>query len=314
MGGAIAQGLAWQWIFWLNVPVGLLLIPLVLTRIPEGFGPDAALDIPGLALVTGAAIGIAWELIRGNALGWNSPEILAALAAGVLLAMAFVAWERRAREPMLLLRFFRSRAFALGNTAGVFLYASLYGALFFLAQFLQTKSAYGPLGAGLRLLPWTAALFVVAPLAGALVNRLGERPLVAGGLALQAVGMGWIGLIAAPNLVYANLVPPLIVAGAGVSMAMPAAQSAVLGAVAKNELGKGVGHVQHAALPGGTFGIAITVVMFARSGGYGSAQTFSNGFAPAISAAAVLSLLGAIAGLGLPSQRQTLLVHAGARA
>ena len=223
------------------MPIGLLLIPLVLTRIPESFGPDAALDIPGLALVTGAAIGIAWGLIRGNALGWNSPEILAALAAGVLLAMAFVAWERRAREPMLPLRFFRSRAFALGNTAGVFLYASLYGALFFLAQFLQTGLGYGPLDAGLRLLPWTAALFVVAPLAGALVNRLGERPLVAGGLALQAVGMGWIGLIAAPNLVYANLVAPLIVAGAGVSMAMPAAQSAVLGAVAKNELGKASG-------------------------------------------------------------------------
>ena len=308
VGGAIAQGLAWQWIFWLNVPIGLLLIPLVLSRVPESFGPDAALDIPGLVLVTGAALGIVWGLIRGNSLGWSSPEILGALAAGVLLAVAFVAWERRSGEPMLPLRFFRSRTFALGNIAGIFLYASLYGALFFLAQFLQTGLGYGPLDAGLRLLPWTATLFVVAPLAGALVSRIGERPLVTGGLALQAVGMGWIGMIAAPDLAYPNLVAPLIVAGAGVSMAMPAAQSSVLGAVARNELGKASGTFNMLRFLGGTFGIAINVVVFTGSGGYGSAVTFSDGFTPAIGASAVLSLLGAAAGLGLAGRRELALV------
>lgn len=247
-------------------------------------------------------------MIRGNSLGWSSPEIVTALVGGALLAAAFVAWERRAREPMLPPRFFRSRAFTLGNTAAVFLYAALYGALFFLAQFLQTGLGYGPLDAGLRLLPWTATLFVVAPLAGALVGRLGEWPLVTGGLTLQAAGMGWIAAIAAPDLAYADLVAPLVVAGAGVSMAMPAAQSAVLSAVARNEVGKASGAFNMLRFLGGTFGIAITVVVFTRSGGYGSAHEFSAGFAPAIGAAAMLSLLGAGAGLGLASRHQSALV------
>jgi EmrB/QacA subfamily drug resistance transporter len=307
LGGAIAQGLSWQWIFWINVPIGLLLIPLVLTRIPESFGQDATLDIPGLALVTGAATGLAWGLIRGNSTGWSNPAIIAALAGGVLLAVAFIAWERRAPEPMLPLRFFNSRAFTMGNAASVFLYAALYGALFFFAQFLQTGLGYGPLDAGLRLLPWTATLFVVAPLAGASVSRFGERPLVVGGLTLQAIGMGWIGLIAAPDLAYVNLVAPLIVAGAGVSMAMPAAQNAVLGAVARTELGKASGTFNMLRFLGGTFGIAITVVVFTRSGGYSSAQAFTAGFSPAIGAAALLSLLGAAAGLGLAGQRDVVI-------
>jgi MFS family permease len=224
--------------------------------------------------------------------------------------VAFIAWERHASEPMLPLRFFGSRDFALGNAASVFLYAALYGALFFFAQFLQNGLGYGPLDAGLRLLPWTATLFVVAPLAGASVSRFGERPLVVGGLALQALGMGWIGLIAAPDLPYVNLVAPLIVAGAGVSMAMPAAQSAVLGAVARTELGKASGTFNMLRFLGGTFGIAITVVVFTRSGGYGSAQAFTAGFSPAIGIAAVLSLLGAVAGLGLAGQRAIAVVPA----
>ena len=180
VGGAIAGGLAWQWIFWLNVPIGLLVVPLVLRRIPESFGPRTALDIGGLLLVTGAAMGMVWGLVRGNQAGWGSLEVVTTLVAGCGLAVAFVAWERRARVPMLPLRFFRSRAFSAGNAAGFLFFASLYGSAFFLAQFLQTALGYGPLGAGLRLLPWTAMLFVSTPLAGVLVNRVGERTLMVG--------------------------------------------------------------------------------------------------------------------------------------
>ena len=164
--------------------------------------------------MTGAALGLVWGLMRGNAMGWTSLEVGAALMARFPLATALVTWELRAGEPMVPMRFFRHRAFSSGIGASFFLFASLYGARFFMAQFLQTALGYGPLGAGLRLLPWTATLFVVAPVAGGLVNRIGERPLIVVGLALQAVGMAWIGLIAAPDLVYANLVAPLILAGA----------------------------------------------------------------------------------------------------
>jgi len=314
VGGAITEGLAWQWIFWLNVPLGLLVVPLVLRRMPESFGPRTALDIGGLLLVTGAALGVAWGLMRANNAGWGSPEVVAALLAGALLALAFVAWELRKSEPMVPMRLFRSRAFSLGNLAGFLLFASLTGTLFFMAQFLQIAQGHGPLGAGLRLLPWTATLFVTAPLAGALVNRIGERPLIAGGLLLQAVGMAWIALIAAPDLAYTALILPLIVAGAGVSMAMPAAQNAVMGAVAATEIGKASGIFNMLRFLGGVFGIAILVVVFARAGSFGSAQTFSDGFARAIGVSAALSIVGAVAGMGLPSRRETALAPAKAQA
>jgi EmrB/QacA subfamily drug resistance transporter len=309
VGGAIAQGLAWQWIFWLNVPIGLILIPLVLRHIQESFGPRTVLDIAGLLLVTGATLGLVWGLVRGNSAGWVSLEVVAALVAGVVLAVAFVAWELRARVPMVPMRFFRSRAFSAGNTANFLLIAAIYGTLFFLAQFLQTAQGYGPLTAGLHLLPWTACLFVVAPISGSLVNRVGERPLIVGGLLLQAIGLAWIGLIASPDLAYAWFLAPLIIAGIGGSLAMPAAQNAVVSAVATSEIGKASGTFSMLRQLGGAFGVAILAAVFAGLGGFRSAQVFSNGFAAALLAAAALSLIGAITGMALPSRQARVVVQ-----
>jgi EmrB/QacA subfamily drug resistance transporter len=304
IGGAVAEGIDWEWIFWLNVPIGLAAIPLALVRIEESFGGDTPLDTGGFALVTGGALGIVWGLVRGNAAGWGSAEVVAALTIGAALLAAFVAWELRAREPMLPMRFFRSRAFSSGNAAVFFLFASLFGAVFFLPQFLQTGLGDGPLEAALRLAPWTGTLFVVAPIAGALADRLGERPLLVGGLSLQAAGMAWIALIAEPGLAYGEMIPPLVVAGIGASMAIPPAASSVVGAVAHDEVGKAAGANSMLRELGGVFGIAILVAAFAGAGSYASAEAFSDGFAPAIAVSAVLSLVGAIAGLGLPGRRQ----------
>jgi len=302
IGGAVAQGIAWEWIFWLNVPIGLAAIPLALARIEESFGADTSLDIGGFALVTGGALGLVWGLVRGNSAGWGSPEVVVAVALGAALLAAFVAWELRARAPMLPMRLFRSRAFSSGNAAVFFLFASLFGAVFFLPQFLQTGLGEGPLEAALRLGPWTATLFLVAPIAGALADRIGERPLLVGGLALQAAGMGWIALIAGPGLAYGALIAPLVVAGIGASMAIPPAASSVLGAVAREEVGKAAGANSMLRELGGVFGIAILVAVFSGAGSYASAATFSVGFAPAIAVSAALSLAGAIAGLGLPGR------------
>jgi EmrB/QacA subfamily drug resistance transporter len=313
-GGAVAEGIAWQWIFWINIPIGLITVPLALSRIRESFGPGTAIDILGVVLVTGAALGVVWGFMRGNNAGWTDLEVIVALAAGFLLAIVFVAWELRAGEPMLPMRFFRARAFSSGIAVSFLLYASLYGTLFFMAQFLQTAQGHGPLGAGLRLLPWTATLFVVAPIAGGLVNRMGERPLIVVGLFLQAVGMAWIALVAAPDLAYTNLVAPLILAGAGVSMAMPAAQNAVLSSVAATEIGKASGIFNMFRFLGGVSGIAIVVVVFAAIGSFGSAQAFSAGFAPAIGVSAALSLLGAVAGIWQPARRELAMTQANAKA
>jgi EmrB/QacA subfamily drug resistance transporter len=314
VGGAIAEGIAWQWIFWINVPIGVAAVVLVRSRIPESFGSGAAVDVLGVVLVTGAALGMVWALMRGNDAGWTAPEVIAALVIGALLAAAFVSWELRARAPMVPMRFFGSRAFASGNAACFLYSASLYGTVFFMAQFLQTAQGHGPLGAGLRLLPWTATLFVVAPLSGALVNRIGERTLIAGGLVLQAMGMAWVALIAAPDLPYITLVAPLVFAGAGVSMAMPAAQNAVLNSVAQTEIGKASGTFNMFRFLGGVCGIAIAVAVFAAVGSFDSPRAFTAGFVAAIAVAALLSLAGAIAGMWEPARRATALAQAKASA
>ncbi len=310
LGGAIAGGLAWQWIFWINVPIGLIVITLVLSRLQESFGPRIAFDIGGLLSVSGASLGIMWGLVRGNSVGWGSLEVVTTLVAGVLLAIVFVVWERRTRVPMVPMHFFRSRAFSAGNTAIFFLQASLFGAVFFLAQFLQTAQGYGPLGAGLRVLPLTATLFVIAPLAGTLVNRVGERPLIVGGLLLETVGLAWIGLIAAPDRAYPAFIAPLIITGTGVSMTLPPLQNAIINAVAVGEIGKASGTLNMFRQLGAAFGVAILAAVFAGFGSFGSAVAFSNGFAKALGVAAILSLLGAIAGLVLPGRRDVAPVQA----
>jgi EmrB/QacA subfamily drug resistance transporter len=313
VGGAIAGGLAWQWIFWLNVPIGLLLAPIALRRLTESFGARTPLDIGGLLLVSGAALGVMLGLVRGNQSGWGSLEVMAALAAGALLAVAFVAWERRVAAPMLPMHFFRSRAFAAGNAAGFLFFASLYGSTFFLAQFLQTALGYGPLGAGVRLLPWTAMLFLSAPFAGVLVSRFGERPIMVGGLLLQGIAMAWIGQIAWPGLAYPALIAPLILAGFGAA-AIPAGQNAVVGAVARQEIGKASGAFNMLRQLGAALGVAALAAVFARFGGFGSAEAFSSGFTPAMIVSAALSFAGAGAAACLPSQHTAAIAPAELRA
>jgi EmrB/QacA subfamily drug resistance transporter len=303
VGGAITEGLAWQWIFWLNVPMAFIVVPLVLGRMRESFGQAVPLDIAGIALVTGAAFGMVWGLMRGNSAGWASAEVVASLVAGLLLPVAFIAWELKTPAPMVPMRFFRAPAFASGNAVSLLFNAAMYGVLFFLPQFLQTAQGHGPLAAGLRLLPWTATLFVFAPIGGALINRIGERTLVVAGLTLQGAGFAWMALIASPDLGYGWLVAPLMLAGAGVSLAMPAVQNAVLGSVAAPQIGQASGIFNMLRFLGGVFGIAVLVAVFAATGSTASPQAFSVGFAPSIAVAAILSLLAAGAALALPGRR-----------
>ena len=304
VGGAVVEGIDWQWIFWVNVPIGLAAVPLVLAKMPESFGPDTGLDLRGLALVTLAGLATVWGLVRGNEVGWGSAEVITSLAAGAALTVAFVAWERRAREPMLPLALFRSRPFAAGNTAIFLTFASLFGAVFFFAQLLQTGLGYGPLDTGLRLLPWTATFITIAPVAGALADRIGERPLMVAGLSLQGLGMAWVALIADPSMSYAQLLAPFVVAGVGVSMAIPAAQNSVVASVPDAALGKAAGANSMMRELGGVFGIAIAVAVFAAAGSYASPQAFVDGFAPATAVGAAFALIGAVVGLALPGRRR----------
>jgi EmrB/QacA subfamily drug resistance transporter len=304
IGGAVVQGISWEWIFWLNVPIGAIAIPLVLTRMKESYGPNTRLDVRGLALVSAGVFGIVWALVRGNTVGWGSVEVIGSLAAGLAIAAAFVAWELRAPAPMLPMSFFRSRAFSAGNTAIFFTLASLFSCVFFFSQLLQTDLGYDPLAAGLRLMPWTATFITVAPVVGSFVDRIGERPLMVTGLSMQAIGAGWLALIVEPGIAYSHLIGPFIVSGVGVSMAIPSAQNSVVGSIANDALGKAAGVNSMMRELGGVFGIAVAVAVFAAAGSYASASAFADGFGPAIGVSAGLAVAGALAALALPSRRQ----------
>jgi EmrB/QacA subfamily drug resistance transporter len=302
VGGAVVNGLDWTWIFWVNVPIGLLAAPLVLARVAESHGPKASLDFPGLGLVTGGALGLVWGLVRGNEVGWGSAEVVGTLTAGVALVIAFVAWERRTAEPMIPMEMFRSKAFAAGNLAIFAVFGSLFAEVYFFSQLLQSAMGYDVLEAGLRLMPWTGTFLAVGPVAGALADKIGERPLMVTGLLLQATGTIWIALIASPDLAYSQLLVPLVIAGVGISMAIPSAQASVLGSVSEESVGKAAGTNSVMRELGGVFGIAITVAVFSGAGSYASPQAFVDGFGPAMGVAAAVAIVGAVAGSFLPGR------------
>ena len=305
VGGLVVEGISWQWIFWLNVPVGLLLLPLA-TQLHESHGPDRALDVPGVALGGLGLLGLVWGLVNGNADGWGSPQIVGALAAGVLLLAAFVAWELRSPAPMLPMRFFRDRAFSAANGASLFMYFGMFGSIFLLTQFFQTAQGYSPLESGLRVLPWTAMPMVVAPIAGALSDRIGGGRIMATGLFLQAAGLAWIAAVSTADVGYGALVGPFILSGIGMGMFFAPVANVVLSAVRPVEEGKASGANNAIREVGGVFGVAVLASIFARTGGYESAETFNDGLVPAVWVGAAVVGAGALLALFIPPKKRAV--------
>jgi EmrB/QacA subfamily drug resistance transporter len=304
VGGLVVSGFAWQWIFWVNVPIGLVAIPLVLKHVPEVRVPDSTLDVPGVLLLGSGCFALVWAMVRSAGEGWDAPEVLAALAVGAGLLGVFAAWERRAPFPLIPGALLARRGFTAGNIAAFFTLASLFAAVFFYGQLLQFAFGASALEAGLRLMAWTGTLIVVAPFAGALADRIGERPLLAAGLALQAGAMLWLAATVSSGGDYLDVLGPFVLGGVGVSMAVPCGQSAVMGAVDERDVGTASGVNATMRELGGVFGIALSVAVFGAYGGYGSAQQFVDGFVPAITMAAALSAAGAVAGLAVPARRR----------
>ena len=278
IGGAVVSGISWHWIFWLNVPIGLVLAPLALLRLRESHGPATRLDLPGVVLASAGLFGIVWGLVRGNSVGWGSPEIVGAL----------VGRRRRARRrssggscapphPMLPMRFFRNRTFALANVSSLFMFFGMFGSIFLLAQFFQTVQGYSPLQSGLRILPWTAMPIFVSPIAGALSDRVGGHRLMGVGLALQAIGLAWIAAVSTPTTPYSALVIPFILSGAGMALFFAPVANVVLSSVAREEEGQASGANNAIRELGGVFGVAVLASVFAHYGGYRAAPRSSTG-------------------------------------
>jgi EmrB/QacA subfamily drug resistance transporter len=299
IGGAVTEGLDWHWIFWVNVPIGLVAAVLALARLAESRGPATALDLPAVALVSAGALAVLWALVRANDVGWTSLSTLGVGGLGVLLLAAFLAWEHRVGAPMLPLRLFRSRTFAAANATAFLMTSALFGAVFLASQYFQLVLGYSPIGTGLRFLPWTATPLLVAPVAGALSDRVGRRPVMAAGMLLQGLGLGWFALVATATVGYGQLVAPFVVAGVGVSMALPTTPAAALGAVAPPDMGKASGANNTLQRFGGAFGVAVATAVFSANGHLGTPASFTAGFRPAFAVAAGLSVLGALAALAV---------------
>jgi EmrB/QacA subfamily drug resistance transporter len=305
VGGAIVSGISWHWIFWLNVPIGLALAPLILLRLDESRGPASRLDLPGLALASAGLVAIVWGLVRANEVGWTSAGILGSFVFGVALLVCFVAWELRTEHPMLPMRFFGNRTFALANVASLLMFFGMFGAIFFISQFFQTVQGLSPLQSGLRILPWTAMPMLVAPIAGALSDRIGGHRLMGAGLALQAIGLAWIATVSTPTTPYVEFIGPFLISGVGMALFFAPVAHVVLSSVRPEQEGQASGANNAIRELGGVFGVAVLAAVFTVNGGYGSGQQFVDGMNPAVMIGAALVAVGAIAAFAIKRSPQT---------
>ena len=303
VGGAVTQGASWEFIFWLNVPIGLLLIPAARRVLAEQAGPTTHLDLPGLLLISGGLFGIVFGIVRGNGHGWTSTQVVTAFAVGAVLVAAFLVRENRTDAPMLPLRLFRSRAFTAVNIAALLMSFGMFGSVFLLSQFLQTAMGYSPLAAGLRTLPWTAMPVLVAPIAGPLSDRIGGKPLLAAGLVLQTAGLGWIALLTSTSITYTSLIPAFVLSGIGMGLFFVPVATVVFGSVGVDQQGVASGTNNSFRELGGTMGVAVLGSVFSAAGGFGSKAAFVDGLRPALLVGTIVLGLGAVAATLIPGRR-----------
>ncbi|MDH6125241.1 DHA2 family efflux MFS transporter permease subunit [Kitasatospora sp. GP82] len=302
-GGLVTEGLDWHWIFWINVPVGLIAVPLALWAIQESRGRDRSLDLVGIALITGSVVGAVWGIVGAADQGWGATRTVAGLGGAVVLLIAFIAYERRSPQPLVPLTMYRIRSFMLSNAVSLTMYFGVFGSIFFLAQFMQGPMGYSPFAAGLRTLPWTAAPMVVVPIASMLVDRVGGGILQAAGSALQALALGWIAVIAKPDISYGALVPALVLAGVGMGLVFAANPATVISSVAEHEHNKASGVNNTIREFGGALGIAVLTTVFthgvdSETGRGGNAgQAFVHGLQQAIWLGVAVVVVGALGAL-----------------
>ncbi|MEV0782802.1 DHA2 family efflux MFS transporter permease subunit [Streptomyces sp. NPDC050423] len=305
IGGSLTEHLSWQWIFWLNVPVGLILLPLARLRLAESYAPDSRLDVPGTLLVSGGLFGIVYGLVNANTEGWTDPVVLTSLIAGGVLLGGFIYHGFHAKNPMLPMRLFRNRAFFGINMASLLMFLGMFGSIFLLSQFLQGVLGYSPTEAGLRMLPWTGMPMLVAPIAGVLADRFGGRPVVVTGLGLQAVGLGLFAMALAPDASYASQLPGLIVGGVGMALYFAPAASLVMSSVRPGEQGIASGANNALREVGGALGVAVLATVFSSQGGYSTPQSFTDGTVPAVWIGAGVVALAALVALLIPRRVTT---------
>jgi EmrB/QacA subfamily drug resistance transporter len=295
VGGVVTQHLSWHWIFWINVPVGLLLVPAAWRGLGESRGPNSRLDGLGTLLVSLGILGLVYGLVEADGTGgWGAPLVVGPMMAGAVLVAAFVLWERRAKAPMLPMRMFRNRAFSAVNAGGLLMAVGMYGVVFLITQFMQTIQGLSPSEAGLRMLPWTAMPLLLAPVAGMVSDRIGGRPVIVFGLVLLAAGFAYWALVMSPTLSYAEQLPGYLLGGVGVACFFAPLFNMAMSSVDVSEQGIAAGSTSATRELGAALGVALLASVFAHNGGYASGQNFVNGFIPALWVGAAAMALAAV--------------------
>jgi EmrB/QacA subfamily drug resistance transporter len=300
VGGAVVAAASWHWIFWINVPIGLILIPLAAMRLTESQGPARKLDLRGLGLASSGLFAIVYGLVRSQSQGWTSPEIVIALAGGTILVLAFIRHELRTAEPMLPMSFFANRAFAVTNAVSLLMFFGMFGSIFFLSQFLQNVLHNTPLQAGVKLLVWTGATMVVAPLAGVFSERYGSRWFMVAGLGLQAIALGWMAAVTSVSQSYTSMIGPFVFAGAGMALVFAPSATAVLASVRPDQAGQASGATNAIRELGGVLGIAVLATVFTSNGSYASPQAYVDGLLPAMWVGTAVLAIGALIAAAFP--------------
>jgi EmrB/QacA subfamily drug resistance transporter len=302
VGGAVTEGLDWHWIFWLNVPIGVVAAAFASWLLPESHGAPERLDLIGVTLVTAGVVAFVWALVRANDVGWSSPEILGALLAGSALLLAFLVWENRVPEPLVPLRLFRNRTFTVGNVTTFLMSGAIFAAAFLIIQEFQFARGYSPVSTGVRLLPFFATPMLVSPIAGAMSDRIGRRPVMITGLTLQTLGFAWVAARGSLATSWIEFMLALLIAGIGISMALPTVPTAVLSTVAPAEMGKASGINFMAQRLGTVFAIAIGSAVFSAHGHLGTPASVTAGFRPALWSCVAFALLAALTSVGIASR------------
>ncbi len=302
VGGAVVDGLNWQWIFWLNVPVGVIAVVLATRVLTESRGTAKQLDLLGLVLATSGVLSVVWGVVHGADDGWTSAGVLGSLIAGVVLLAAFLGWERRTAAPMLPLRLFSVRSFSVVNVVAFTFAVGVFGAVFLLAQFFQVVQGYTPFQSGVRTLPWTAAPLVVAPIAGLIVDRVGPRILIVTGQALLAAALAWIALVTSATTQYGDFVAPFVLAGIGMGLTFAPSASVVMESASDADRGVASGTNNTIREVGVAMGVAVLASVFASAGSYESPTQYAAGLVPAVWTGAAIVATGALASLLLPGR------------
>jgi EmrB/QacA subfamily drug resistance transporter len=303
IGGSVVQGWNWQAIFWINVPVGVISVPLVLIALPNSFGAKLRADVVGLVLVGLGVLGIVFGIVRGNDAGWHSFEVLGSLIAGGVLLALFLFWETRTPAPLVPLGLFRDRSFSIANVVGFGFSFGMFGSVFILIQFLQVVKGASPLDAAIQTTPWTMAPMIVAPLAGIIAPRVGTRILITVGLACQSIALFWLALTMSATVSYTTMLFPFILAGIGMGLVFSPSSTAVLATMAEKDRAKASGVNSTLREIGVALGIAVLTAVFTGANGQLTPTGYVSAAIPAVLVGASVVAVTTIFSLALPAGR-----------